>query len=63
MAITQGRFVRGAVGRHQERVVEHEWVRGWLLVQRGVPEGSRVDRVHSLAKVEVEVLCRPPSST
>ena len=50
-----------AVGRHQERVVEHEWVRGRLAVQRRVPEGARVDGVHGLAQVEMEILCRPAS--
>ena len=48
-----------AIGRHQERVVEHERVRGRLAVQRRAPEGARVDGVHGLAQVEVEVLRRP----
>ena len=50
--------VRRAVGRHEERVVEHERVRGHLPVQRRVPEGAGIDGVHGLAQVEVEVLRR-----
>ena len=53
--------VSRAVGRHQERVVEHERVRSWLAVQRRVPEGAWVDGVHGLAQVEVEVLGRSAS--
>ncbi len=34
-------------------------MRGHLTVERGVPEGSRIDGVHSLSQVEVEILPRP----
>ena len=33
-----------------------------LSVQRRMPERTRIDGVHGLAQVEMEVLCRPAST-
>ena len=49
--------IPGAVGDDGERVVEQQGVGGRLPVQRRMPKGSRVDGVHGLAQVELEVLC------
>jgi hypothetical protein len=44
------------IGRYEEGIVQDEWVGCHLAVQRRMPERAGVDGMHSLAKVELEIL-------
>ena len=62
MGVDPGRHDPAAVGRavrrEQERVVEHQRMRGRFPVQARVPERARIDAVHGLAQIQRQVLRR-----